>query len=71
VLRRVADALNAAVSAGRHVERDPEHLRVTARTIDSLRARLGEETFVAAWAEGQAMTLEQAIDDALREESAG
>jgi hypothetical protein len=33
--------------------------------IAAARAQLGEEAFAAAWAEGQAMTLEQAIDEAL------
>jgi len=36
-----------------------------ARTIDSTRAMLGEHAFAAAWAAGRAMTLEQAIADAL------
>jgi predicted ATPase len=36
------------------------------RAVATVRANLGDEaTFVAAWAEGQAMTLEQAIADAL------
>jgi hypothetical protein len=30
---------------------------------------MGEETFAAAWAEGQAMTLEQALDYALTAET--
>ena len=33
----------------------------------TLRTRLGEETFAAAWAEGRAMTSEQAIGCALAE----
>jgi len=36
-----------------------------ARTIDSTRAMLGEHAFAAAWAAGRAMTLEQAIANAL------
>ena len=37
------------------------------RSVASARAALGEATFVAAWAEGQAMTLDQAIEYALTE----
>jgi predicted ATPase/DNA-binding CsgD family transcriptional regulator len=37
------------------------------RAVDALRSRLDETTFEIAWAEGQAMTLEQAIDYALDE----
>ena len=33
--------------------------------ISSLRARLGEATFAAAWAEGSAMPLERAVEEAL------
>jgi hypothetical protein len=33
--------------------------------VAAARASLGEETFAAAWAEGRAMTLEQAAADAL------
>jgi len=35
------------------------------RSVDALRAALGEEVFTAAWAEGRAMTVEQAIAYAL------
>ncbi|RIK44547.1 MAG: hypothetical protein DCC55_01935 [Chloroflexi bacterium] len=35
------------------------------RDIAAVRVRLGEETFAARWAEGQALTLEQAIEYAL------
>jgi non-specific serine/threonine protein kinase len=37
--------------------------------IATTRSALGEETFAAAWAEGQAMTLEQALDYALAVEA--
>jgi hypothetical protein len=36
----------------------------------SLRAELGEDRFAAAWAEGRAMTLEQAVVDALEHHDA-
>ena len=39
----------------------PEH----DRNIAFVRARLGEAAFEAAWAEGQAMTLDQAVAHAL------
>jgi len=35
------------------------------RTADAARAQLGEEAFAAAWAEGCAMPLNQAVDEAL------
>ncbi len=37
------------------------------QTIGNLRALLGEATFTTAWAEGQGMTLEQAITYALED----
>ena len=37
------------------------------RDVATTRARLDEDTFTTAWAEGQAMTLEQAIVYALEE----
>ncbi len=41
------------------------------RTVASLRAHLGEDTFATAWATGRALPLEQAIDDALTEDGVG
>jgi predicted ATPase/DNA-binding SARP family transcriptional activator len=38
------------------------------RLMDVLRAQLDEAAFAAAWAEGQAMTLEQAVEQALEAE---
>jgi hypothetical protein len=38
------------------------------RNIAMVRTALGEEAFTAAWAEGRAMTMEQAIAYALSEE---
>jgi hypothetical protein len=35
--------------------------------LDAAWAALGEEAFAQAWAEGQAMTLEQAVDHALKQ----
>jgi hypothetical protein len=35
--------------------------------VASARAQLGVDVFAAAWAEGQALTLEQAIAEALNE----
>jgi tetratricopeptide (TPR) repeat protein len=37
------------------------------RTVDRARAHLGDDAFEHLWAEGQAMTLEQAVTDALSE----
>src|SRR5215211_4768375 len=38
--------------------------------VEAARARLGEEAFEAAWAEGRAMSLEQAVEYALEQEPA-
>jgi hypothetical protein len=38
------------------------------REVGAARAALGEEAFASAWAEGEAMTLEQAIAYALEDE---
>jgi non-specific serine/threonine protein kinase len=62
-----ADALNTAVSAGRYVERDPEHLRDVARNLEILRSILGDDRFDSAWAAGQALPLDQAVASALGE----
>jgi predicted ATPase len=45
------------------------HPRARAAAISAARAALGEEAFAVAWAEGQAMTLEQALDYALTAET--
>lgn len=39
------------------------------RNVAAVRAQLDEATFAAAWAEGRAMILEQAIDYALATEA--
>ncbi len=41
------------------------------RQVATARAALGSETFAAAWAEGRAMSMEQAIDYALADEKGG
>jgi non-specific serine/threonine protein kinase len=43
----------------------PSERKEYERYVVAARASLGEECFAAAWSEGRAMTLEQAIDDAL------
>jgi non-specific serine/threonine protein kinase len=46
-----------------------DHPIERASAVGAARAALGEQTFAAAWAEGQAMTLEQALDYALAAEA--
>lgn len=53
------DVVGIPLSPGDYVE--------YARDVATLRDQLGEEAFDAAWAEGRAMTLEQAIASALKE----
>jgi predicted ATPase/class 3 adenylate cyclase len=48
----------------------PPHLREHDRTLDETRRLLGEEAFAVGWAEGRAMTLEQAVAYALEEDAA-
>jgi len=43
----------------------PAHRRESARHVATVRAQLDEGAFAAAWAAGQAMTLEQAVAEAL------
>jgi predicted ATPase len=45
----------------------PQERAIVEYSVQELRATLGEENFQANWATGQAMTLEQAIANALRE----
>jgi hypothetical protein len=49
----------------------PWEVAETERDLTLIRAQLGEEAFAAAWAEGQAMTLEQAVAYALEETGSG
>ena len=39
------------------------------QTVEAIRIALGEESFTAAWEEGRKMTLEKAVEYALRESS--
>jgi predicted ATPase/class 3 adenylate cyclase len=59
-----ADAIYASIGAAR----SPGAYRWFESILAELRVALGEELFVATWAEGQAMTFEQAIAYALSEE---
>jgi tetratricopeptide (TPR) repeat protein len=64
--RRGARLLAAVVQ--RHVRPvwvPPHDRRAYEESIAAARTALGERAFVAAWAEGQAMTLDQAVDYAL------
>ncbi len=47
----------------------PAHRHEWERNMAAVRAQLDEEAFAAAWAEGRAMALEQAIAYALRQAS--
>jgi tetratricopeptide (TPR) repeat protein len=52
-----ADALRAAIGA----PLPPTDQAPVERTVVSLRAALGDDAYEAAWAEGQALTLEEAV----------
>src|SRR5437764_13318892 len=60
-----AAALRTAIGA----PLTPDERAIHEDTLASARAALGEEAFVAAWAHGQALPLEQAIAYALGEEA--
>ncbi|MDQ5851927.1 MAG: tetratricopeptide repeat protein, partial [Chloroflexota bacterium] len=73
--RRAARLLGAAERLHDAIEPDgrvgePANQAEWDRTIAAVRAQLDEATFTAAWAAGRAMTMEQAITCALRQESA-
>jgi hypothetical protein len=55
------EATGVAPAPGVHARRD--------ELVALLRNKLSEEAFAAAWAEGQAMTLAQAISDAVEDSS--
>jgi predicted ATPase len=61
-----ADALFEVIKA----DLDPAERDLHERTIADVRARLGEEAFAAAWAEGRAMSLSEAVAYAREEQSA-
>jgi hypothetical protein len=48
---------------------DPSQQAVCASAQADARAALGEEAFARAWAEGQAMSAEQAVEYALRDDA--
>lgn len=52
-----------------HSAVQPHNRKDYDRGVDAARASLGEEAFTAAWEEGRAMTLEQAIEYALQDEA--
>ena len=62
-LFRVAEAQFQAIGATMWPADRLEH----GRTVAALTGALGEEAFAATWAEGRAMSLEQAIAYALEE----
>ena len=62
--------LFGAAAAGRAalgIARPPTDQAAYDQRVAAVRAALGEEEFARAWAEGQAMTLEQAIASALED----
>jgi predicted ATPase/DNA-binding SARP family transcriptional activator len=61
-----ADAVFEAIGA----DLDPAERDLHERTVADLRVRLGEETFAAAWAEGRAMSLGEAVAYARDEQPA-
>lgn len=68
--RRAARLLRAgmALRAGNAIVVDPPEKAIAERLIAETRARLAPEIFEAAWAEGQAMSMDEAIAYALEEE---
>jgi ATP/maltotriose-dependent transcriptional regulator MalT len=63
-LMAAAEGLRTAISTPEALIWHAEYQRDVAET----RAQLGEEAFAAAWAEGQALTWQQAVAEALEEE---
>jgi len=62
-----ADALREAIGS----PLPPKEKEELDRNVALMRASLGEEAFAAAWEQGQAMTIEQAIEYALQEDQQG
>ncbi len=58
-----ASTLRASVNSAMDAADQPDY----ERAISSLKSKLGEQAFAAAWADGQAMTIKEAIDYALAE----
>jgi hypothetical protein len=61
----------AALRENRSIPLPPVERADLDRVMAGVRASLGEAAFAAAWAQGQAMPLEQIIDEALQEVPAG
>jgi hypothetical protein len=57
----------SAVASYYYVPRDMRPSVRYERAVAAMRVALGEEGFAAAWTEGQAMPLEEAIAEALRD----
>jgi hypothetical protein len=62
-----AEALRTVIG----VQRPPAARPAYTRDVASARALLDDATFAAAWAAGRALTLEQAIAEALGEDDRG
>ena len=67
---RAARLFGAAASPprGERLREMPRWRAINERDASAARASLGDEAFAAAWAEGRAMTLEQAVAYALDEQ---
>jgi hypothetical protein len=64
-VRPIAAADAAADRAGRQVIPSMSYASIRDERLGALRAMLGEEAFAAAWAEGQALSVDAAIALAL------
>ena len=64
---RLLGATEVLVAAGT-IRLPPDEQETYDRTVISARTQLDDEAFAAAWAEGRAMTLEQAVAYALDEQ---
>jgi tetratricopeptide (TPR) repeat protein len=69
--RRAVRLLGAVGAIRQAIDRrvTPAERQVEERVLSEARDALGEETFAAAWAAGRAMSLEEAINDALGDRS--
>jgi hypothetical protein len=66
---RLFGASSDAGSLGRQFT--PSERRRYEADVAAVRAGLGEEAYAAAWAAGRALTLEEAVDEAMAEDEAG